>query len=132
MIGMKIKTTKEYESFKGFTLKENMIYGDVNGQPMVISSIPYSYQESTDEIHLWILDGSNWVLQYIDSTILKDEIIDLYGYQVYVLEFIKAMQWTREPDELEYIYFNSPLPPVVITACRGMFNLFTIEEIFEM
>ena len=129
---MKFKTTKEYETYEGFTLKQNVIYGKVKGKHMVIGSIPYSYQEYTDEVHLWLLDEDNWRLQYIDSNIIEDEILDLDGYKVYVLDFLKAVKSTREPDELEYIYFNSPLPPVVITAYRNHFGLYTIEEINEM
>lgn len=132
MIDMKFKSTQEYETYMGFTLKQNMIYGDVNGLPMVISSVPYAYTESTDEIHLWILENGKWTLQYIDAYLLKEMKLDLDGFTVYLLDFIKAMQWTLDPNELEYIYCKSPIMECVITSYRNTFNLFTIEEIFEM
>lgn len=132
MIYMKLKTTKEYESYKGFTLKENMIYGDVNGLPIVITSVPYSYTTSTDEIHLWILENGKWILEYIDAYLLKEVELDLDGFIVYLLDFIKGMQWTLDPDELQYIYYKSNIMGCVITTYRNMYGLWTIEEIFEM
>lgn len=129
---MKLKTAKDYEIFKGFTLKEKMVYGTVNGKGIVISSVPYAYTESTEEIHLWILEDGKWTLQYIDGYILEDCALDLDGFKVDLVDFVKAMQWTMEPTELEYIYFKSNITEVVITHYRNMYGLWTIEEIFEM
>lgn len=129
---LKIKETKEYDDYMGFTLKQNMIYGDVNGLHIVITSVPYSYTTSTDEIHLWILQDGKWILEYIDAYLLEDVVLDLDGFNVYLLDFLKAMQWTVDPTELEYIYFNSNIMEVLITAYRKMYGLWTIDEIFEM
>lgn len=127
-----LKVAKEYIDFKGFKVKPLSLYGTVYNLDIVITSVPYTYTESTDEIHLWILENGKWTLQYIDAYLLKEGELDLGGFRVDLLDFIKAMQWTREPSELEYIYSKSPLPPVVINAYRAMFNLFTIDEIFDM
>lgn len=126
-----MKLAKEYSYYNGFTVKPLYIYGKVNNLDIVITSVPYSYTTSTDEIHLWILENGKWILEYIDAYLLKDVELDIGGFSVYLLDFIKAMQWTREPADLEYIYFKSLLPPI-ITTYRNMYGLWTIEDIFEM
>lgn len=131
MINM-MKLAKEYRDYKGFTVKPLQIYGDVNGIPMVITSVPYAYTESTDEIHLWILEDGKWILEYIDAYLLKEVELDLGIFNVDLLDFINAMQWTLDPEELQDIYYKSNIMGCVITTYRNMYGLWTIEEIFEM
>lgn len=126
-----MKLAKEYSYYKEFTVKPLNIYGNVNKLDIVITSVPYAYTESTDEIHLWILEDGKWSIQYIDAYLLKEVELDIGGFTVYLLDFIKAMQWTREASDLEYIYFKSLLPPI-ITTYRNMYGLWTIEDIYEM
>lgn len=127
-----LKISKEFSDFKGFIVQPLHLYGTINGYDIVITGVPYSYTTCTDEIHLWILEGGKWTLQYIDIFLLEEVELDLEGFKVYLVDFIKAMQWTVDPDELQYIYYKSNIMGAVITTYRNMYGLWTIEEIFEM
>lgn len=127
-----MKVAKEYTDFKGFRVQPLNLYGTVNSHDIVITSVPYAYTKSTDVFHLWILEDGKWTLQYIDAYLIEDGIVDLEGFKVGLVDYVKAIQRTVVPEELEYIYINSPIMGCVITTYRNMYGLWTIEDIFNM
>jgi len=128
---LKLKLNEEWEDFLGFTVKKNFAYGKVKGKNVVITQIPYAYNVR-GEVCAFVLTEEGWEYTYLDESFFKSSIIKVGGLFYDLIEFLKSMEWSTEPDELERIYFNSNLPKEELDKYRGLFDCWNLEDAAEV